>query len=80
MAVMYFLSWQVYCGGETGQNEILTLKLDLTLKVKVTPKTIRILTKGFCNSSPNLVILAWMSHKLLRRQAQGWHMDTLTDR
>ena len=38
---------------------------------------IKILTKVFYTSGPNLVILAWTSHKLSRGQAGGWR--TLTD-
>ena len=39
--------------------------LNLTTKAKINqPITNRILTKVFCSSDPNLVILAWMGHKL----------------
>ena len=37
-----------------------------------TPKTIGILTKMFCMSGSNLVILAGTSHKLSRGQAHDW--------
>ena len=51
-------------------GSILTLKLNLTLEVKVNhPKTIGILTKVFYTYGPNLVILAWTGDELSRGQA-----------
>ena len=42
----------------------------------IAPKTIRILTKVFCTSGPNLVILAWMDGELWCGQAQnGVNLD-----
>ena len=44
---------------------------DLEGQGQLPQKTIRILTKEFCTSGPNLVILAWMSDELLCGQAQN---------
>ena len=59
-------------------GSILSLKLNLTLKVKVNcpPKTIGIWTKVFCFSGPNLVILAWTGDELLCGQASDWYTHT----
>ena len=46
-------------------------KLNLTNQAQSTPKTIGILTKVFCNSGSNLVILAWRGDELSHRQAQN---------
>ena len=45
--------------------------LNLTCKAQSTPKAIRILTKAFCTSGPNLVVLAWTVHELSQRQTQN---------
>ena len=39
-----------------------------------------ILTKVFCSSGPNLVILAWTGDKLSRGQASGYRTHWRTDR
>ena len=70
---------------------ILTLKLNLTLKIKVNcppppppkkkkkkKKTIGTLTKVFCIFGPNLAILAWTGPELSRGQASDWHTDRQT--
>ena len=46
-------------------------KLNLTSHAQSTPKTIGILTKVFCTSGPNLVVLAWTGDELSRKQAQN---------
>ena len=48
------------------------VKFDLEGQGQSTPKTIGILTKMFCMSGSNLVILAGTSHKLSRGQASDW--------
>ena len=48
------------------------VKFDLEGQGQPTPKTIGILTKMFCMSGSNLVILDGTSHKLLRGQARDW--------
>ena len=47
-----------------------------------TLKRMGILTKVFCTSGPNLMILAWMGEKLPWGQAHDWHTHghTRTDR
>ena len=42
-------------------------------------KTIGILTKVFCTSGLNLVILAWTGEKLSHGQARGWHTEGRMD-
>ena len=39
------------------------VKFDLEVQGQLTSKTIEILTKVFCSSGPNLVILAWTGDK-----------------
>ena len=53
---------------------ILTLKLNLTFKVKINhpPKTIGAVTKVFYTYGPNLVILAWTGDELSRGQAYNF--------
>ena len=46
-------------------------KLKLTCEAQSTPKTITILTKVFCTSGPNLVVLAWTGDELSRGKAQN---------
>ena len=46
-------------------------KLNLTCQAQSTPKTIGILTKVFCTSGPNLVVLAQTGDELSHRQAQN---------
>ena len=46
-------------------------KLNLTCEAQSTPKTIGILTKVFCTSGPNLVVLAWTDDELSHRKAQN---------
>ena len=46
-------------------------KLNLTCQAQSTPKTKGILTKVFCTSGPNLVVLAWTDDELLCGQAQN---------
>ena len=45
-------------------------KLNLTSRAQSTHKTIGMLTKVFCNSGSNLVILAWKGGELSHGQAQ----------
>ena len=88
------LSWSCdgYAFPVVVEPEILTFKLNLTLKVKVNhPQTRGILTEVFCTPGANLVILAWMGDELWCGQAQygvnlvnfewvmSYHMDKLGD-
>ena len=41
------------------------------MSIQSTPQTTGILTKLFCTSIPNLVVLAWTGEELLRLQAQN---------
>ena len=53
------------------QDFKIKLNFDLTHQIQSTPKIIGILTKEFCTSGPNLVILAWTGGELSRGQAQN---------
>ena len=46
-------------------------KLNLTCHAQSTSTTIGILTKVFCTSGPNLVVLTWTGDELSREQAQN---------
>ena len=46
-------------------------KFNLTCQAQSTPKTIGILTKVFCTSGPNFVVLAWTGDDLSHGQAQN---------
>ena len=46
-------------------------KLNLTCQTQSTPKTVGILTRVFCTSGPNFVVLAWTGDELSREQAQN---------
>ena len=46
-------------------------KLNLTCQAQSTPKTIEILTKVFCTSGPNLVVLARTGDELSHGKAQN---------
>ena len=70
----------IHSGGETGHNGILPFEDELEGHGQSLPKIIGILTKMFCTSGPNLVILAWTGDELWCRQAQCWHTHTRTDR
>ena len=48
------------------------VKVDLICQYQSLPKPIVILTKLFCNSGPNLMILAWTSDTLSRGQTRSW--------
>ena len=41
------------------------------MSIQSTPQTIGMLTKLFCTSRPNLVVLAWTGDEFLREQAQN---------
>ena len=56
------------------------VKFDLEVQGQLPPKTIWILTKVFCFSSPNLVILAWTGDKLSRGQASDYRTHRRTHR
>ena len=56
------------------------VKFDLEVQGQLPLKTIGILTKVFCSSGPNLVILAWTGDKLSRGQASGYRTYRHTDR
>ena len=46
-------------------------KLNLRCQAQSTPKTVGILTKVFCTSGPNFVVLAWTGDELSRGQTQN---------
>ena len=46
-------------------------KLNLTCQAQSTLKTLGILTKVFCTSGPNFVVLAWTGDELSLGQAQN---------
>ena len=78
------LSW---IGGEwwhgQAQNMVIfhfEVKFDLEVQGQLPPKTIGILTKVFCSSGPNLVILAWTCDKLSRGQASDYRTHRRTHR
>ena len=78
------LSW---IGGEWwhGQAQNMAIfyfevKFDLEVQGQLTFKTIGILTKVFCSSGPNLVILAWTGDKLSRGQASDYRTQRRTHR
>ena len=54
------------CISSSGETRKLTfqVKFDLEGQGQLPPKTIEILTKLFCTSGPNLVILAWIGNEL----------------
>ena len=56
------------------------VKFDLEVQGQLPPKTIGILTKVFCSSSPNLVILARTGDKLSRGQASDYRTHRRTHR
>ena len=61
------------CGqAKNSVNFDFQIKFDLEGQGQSTPITIGILTKMFCMPGSNLVILAGLSHKLLRGQARDW--------
>ena len=61
------------CGqAQNSVNFDFQVNFDLEGQGQSTPKTIGILTKMFCMSGSNLVILAGTSHKLSRGQARDW--------
>ena len=53
------------------ENLTFKVKFDLEVQGQLLPKTIGSLTKVFCNSGPNLVVLAWMDEELSRGQTQN---------
>ena len=67
----------------TTQNMVIfhfEVKFDLEVHSQLPPKTIEILTKVFCSSGPNMVILAWTGDKLLRGQASDYRTHRSTHR
>ena len=54
-----------------GNKQDFENKLNLTCQAQSTPKTMGILTKVFCTSGPNLVVLAGTGDELLHGQAQN---------
>ena len=78
------LSW---IGGEwwhgQAQNMVIfdfSVKFDLEVQGQLPHKTIGILSKVFCCSGPNLVILAWTGDKLSRGQASDYRTHRRTHR
>ena len=54
------------------------VKFDLEGQGQLPPKTIGILTKVFCFSGPNMVILAWTGEELSCGHASDWYTHTQT--
>ena len=54
-------------------------RFELEGRGQSSPNIIGILTKVFCTSGPNGVILAWMGHKLSRGQTEGSPSEAHTD-
>ena len=52
-------------------NRILKISLIWHVKLNQPPKTVGILTKVFCTSGPNFVVLAWTGDELSLGQAQN---------
>ena len=48
------------------------IQLNLPYQAQSTPTITRIVTKVFCTSGPNLLILAWTGDELSRGQGQNW--------
>ena len=71
----------VFGQAQNGVNFEFQVKFDLEGHGQLPPNTIGILTKVFCFSGPNLVILAWTGDELLCGQASDWytHTDTGND-
>ena len=63
---------------QNGVNFEFGVKFDLEGQGQLPPKTIGNLTKVFCFSGPNLVILAWTGHELPSGQASDWYTHTHT--
>ena len=83
LVILTYTSEKLSC--RQAQNEV---KFDFQVKFDLEgqgrsppPKKIGILTKVFCVSHPNLVILAWTADELSCGQASDWytHTDTRTD-
>ena len=55
------------------------VKFDLEGQGQPPSKTIAFLTKMFCFSGPNLVILAWTGDELSRGQTSDWYTHPWTD-
>ena len=68
------------CISSSGEaRKLLKIKFDLGGQGQLPPKSLGILTKVFCTSGPNLVILAWMGDELWWGQAQnGVNFDFLS--
>ena len=56
------------------------VQFDLEGQCQLSHKTIKILTKLFCTSGPNLVILGWTGDELSRGQARDYRTHRRTDR
>ena len=63
---------------ENGASIYYYVIIDLVRQRKSPLRTIRILTKVFYTCGRNLVVLAWIGHKLSRGSVRGWHTDTWT--
>ena len=63
-----------------GLNFDFGVQFDLEGQGQMSHKTIRILTKLFCTSGPNLVILAWTGDELSRGQARDYCTHRRTHR
>ena len=55
--------------GQNGVHLEFQGKFDIEGQGRTLHETLKILTKAFYTSEPNLVILAWTSHELSRGQA-----------
>ena len=65
---------------QNGVNFEFGVKFYLEGQGQLPPKTIENLTKVFCFSGPNLVILAWTGDELSSGQASDWYTHTHTHR
>ena len=71
----------LWCGqDQNGVNGDFGVKIDLKVQGRLLHKTLGMVTKLFCTSDPNLVILTWTGHELSRGQASDWHTQTYIQR
>ena len=80
LVILTYTSEKLSCG--QAQNVVkfdFKVKFDLEDQGRSPPKIIGILTKVFCVSHPNLVILAWTADELPCGQASDWYTHGHTD-
>ena len=71
MALWWLYGGYVFPEVVRPENSTFSVKFDPEGQGQLPPKTIGILTKVFCTSGPNLVILVWMGNELWCGQAQN---------